>query len=197
MIAFNTKPRWRVPCALGRSGWMPAVEGTSAAGIRLGGDRERRVLMFTSLRATAWKVVLVVLVGGGLAAGVAMASSAGARATSPPTVDHQLCYSASGADAKIPSGVRLIRARTRPEGLCAENRSQGAVALQPGGEDPADRQGLPDHQPQCRLACFTITAGKASVTQCRGEQPVGEHDPCIRPAQPAMRGIVERSDWPA
>src|SRR6516225_10114414 len=50
----------------------------------------------------------VVLLGAsGVVAGVATAS-ASPRAAAPPPVDHQLCYSASGPNFKIPAGVRLI-----------------------------------------------------------------------------------------
>lgn len=115
--------------------------------------------MFTSLRATAWKVVLVVLVGGGLAAGVAMASSAGARATSPPTVDHQLCYSASGAAFKIPSGVRLIN-QFSPKGFVPKIDPKVLLHCNPVEKILPTGKAFPITNPNAHLACFTITAPK-------------------------------------
>jgi hypothetical protein len=113
-----------------------------------------------SLRATAWKVALVVLVGGGLAAGVTMASSAGARATAVPPVDHQLCYSASGAPFKIPSGVRLIN-QFSPNGFVPKINPNVVWHCNPVQKTLPTGKSYPITNPNAHLACFTITPPKA------------------------------------
>lgn len=115
--------------------------------------------MRMSLRATAWRVALVVLVGGGLAAGVTMATSAGARVTTPPPVDHQLCYSASGA-FKIPSGIRLIN-QFSPKGFVPKINSKVAWHCNPAEKILPSGKLYPITDPNAHLACFTITPPKA------------------------------------
>src|SRR5690349_16153717 len=115
-----------------------------------------------SLRATASKVALIVLVGGGLAAGVAMASSAGARVTAPPPVDHQLCYSASGA-FKIPSGVRLIN-QFSPSGFVPNIHPRVVWHCNPVQEALPSGKSFPLTTRIAHLACFPITPAKTQQT---------------------------------
>ncbi|HZO80046.1 MAG TPA: hypothetical protein VFB39_18575 [Solirubrobacteraceae bacterium] len=112
-----------------------------------------------SLRATACKVALVVLVGGGLAAGVAMASSAGARPTAAPPVDHQLCYSATGA-FKIPPGVRLIN-QFSPNGFVPKINPKVVWHCNPVQKTLPSGKSFPITNRIAHLACFTITSPKA------------------------------------
>lgn len=112
-----------------------------------------------SLRATARKVALVVLVGGSLATGVAMASSAGARATAPPPVDHQLCYHASGA-FKVPSGVRLIN-QFSPKGFVPKINPKVVWHCNPVQKTLPTGKSFPITNRIAHLACFTITPAKA------------------------------------
>lgn len=119
--------------------------------------------MSISLRVTAWKVGLVALGGGGLAAGVAAASSAGAPTATPPPVDHQLCYSASGAPFNIPTGVRLVN-QFSPKGFAPRISSQLVAHCNPVSKTLPDGKVFKITNPAAHLACFPITAPKKQPT---------------------------------
>ena len=154
--------------------------------------------MSKSFRASTVRLALVgavvVLGAGGTVAGVAAASP---RVTGPPPVDHQLCYTASGPNFKIPVG-RAADRPVQPERLRAGHRQPGGGALQPGGEDPADRAGFPDHEPERPPGMFQhqATVDPAHADRA-GHQPVRHRDPHPWPAEPALRAVLEEPDRPA
>jgi hypothetical protein len=109
------------------------------------------VLMSMPLRATGLKVGLVVLGVGGLAAGVAAASSG----STPPPVDHQLCYTASGAPFKIPTGVRL-KDQFSPNGFVPRINPSLVLHCNPVAKTVPTHV-VPITNPAAHLACFPIT----------------------------------------
>ena len=115
--------------------------------------------MFMSLRVTAWKVALVVLVGGGLAAGCGGVLG-GARVTAVPTVDHQLCYRASGAPFRIPLGVRFDN-QFSPNGFVPKINSNVLLHCNPVEKILPTGKLYPITHPNAHLACFTITPPNA------------------------------------
>jgi hypothetical protein len=105
----------------------------------------------------------VVLLGaGGLAAGVATAS-ASPRAPAPPPVDHQLCYSASGPNFKIPAGVRLID-QFSPNGFVPAIVNPAVVHCNPVEKILPTGQIFPITNPNAHLACFKITPPSTQPT---------------------------------
>ena len=121
--------------------------------------------MSKSLRASSMRLALVgavVLLGaGGVAAGVATAS-ASPRAT-PPPVDHQLCYTASGPNFKIPAGVRLID-QFSPNGFVPAIVNPAVVHCNPVEKILPTGQIVPITNPNAHLACFKITPPSTQPT---------------------------------
>ena len=113
--------------------------------------------MSKSFRASTVKLalvgVVVVLGAGGTVAGVAAASAVTHRA--PPPVDHQLCYTASGPNFKIPSGVRLID-QFSPNGFVPTIVNPAVVHCNPVEKILPTGQVFPITNPNAHLACFNI-----------------------------------------
>ncbi len=119
-----------------------------------------------SLRASTMRLALagaVVLLGaGGIAAGVATAS-ASPRVTAPPPVDHQLCYTASGPNFKIPAGVRLID-QFSPNGFVPAIVNPAVVHCNPVMKILPTGQVFKITNPNAHLACFNIKPPAAQPT---------------------------------
>ncbi len=122
--------------------------------------------MSKSLRASTMRLALagaVVLLGaGGIAAGVATAS-ASPRVTAPPPVDHQLCYTASGPNFKIPAGVRLID-QFSPNGFVPAIVNPAVVHCNPVMKILPTGQVFKVTNPNAHLACFNIKPPAAQPT---------------------------------
>jgi hypothetical protein len=116
--------------------------------------------MSLSLHATAVKLGLVaavvVLAGGGVAASVAAAPATVRHTASVPPVDHQLCYSASGTQFKIPQGVRLIN-QFSPKGFAPKISPVLTVHCNPVAKTLPTGKLFPITNPNAHLACFPIT----------------------------------------
>ena len=110
--------------------------------------------MSNSFRASTARLALVgavaVLGAGGMAASVAVASP---RVTAPAPVDHQLCYTASGPNFKIPAGVRLID-QFSPNGFVPTIASPAVVHCNPVEKIFPTGQVFPITNPNAHLACF-------------------------------------------
>ena len=161
--------------------------------------RARRGFMSISFRATAVRLAVVataiVLAGGGAAASWAMSRPKAGTAAAPPPVDHQLCYSASGTYFKIPSGVRLIN-QFSPKGSCRRSVQPGPCTATRCRRPcrPARSSRSPTQMPTW---CASGSAPPTAQRHCGGHQPVRQRDPGSRPAQPAVRAVVEEPDRPA
>jgi hypothetical protein len=90
------------------------------------------------------------------AASTAVASTAASRPLAAPTVDHQLCYTASGTGFKIPSGV-LLKNQFSPSGFVPTITSM-VIHCNPVVKTLPTGQMFPITNPNAHLACFTITA---------------------------------------
>jgi len=122
--------------------------------------------MSKSLRASTVRLTLagaMVLLGvGGVAAGVATAS-ASPHVTAPPPVDHQLCYTASGPNFKIPPGVRLID-QFSPNGFVPAIVNPAVVHCNPVQKILPTGQVFKITNPNAHLACFNIKPPSAQPT---------------------------------
>ena len=116
------------------------------------------------LRRIALMIVpAAVLLGvGGLAAGTATAGITAAphhRAhtgqATPPPVDHQLCYNASGNQFQIPSGIRLIN-QFSPNGFIPVITPTATVHCNPV-QKTAKGVVYPITNPNAHLACYPIS----------------------------------------
>jgi hypothetical protein len=94
-------------------------------------------------------------------AGVASASAS--RAAAAPTVDHQLCYSASGTHFKIPQGVRLIN-QFSPNGFVPTIGAALVLHCNPVAKTLPTGKVFPITNPNAHLGCFPITAPTAQPT---------------------------------
>jgi hypothetical protein len=110
------------------------------------------------VRATWWKVAVVVLACAGVAAGVAVASSA----STPPPVDHQLCYTVSGGTFKIPTGVRLQN-QFSTDGFTPQINPKAVLHCNPVVKTVQGRQ-FPITNPNAHLACFQIHSSTTQPT---------------------------------
>jgi hypothetical protein len=113
--------------------------------------------MSLSLRATATKFILaaavVVLATGGTVAGVAAASASGRVASA--TIDHQLCYPATGIGFRIPTNV-VLKNQFSPNGF-KPRISKVAYHCNPVEKILQTGQIFPITNPNAHLLCFTIT----------------------------------------
>ena len=135
--------------------------------------------MSISARVTSW-VALVGVASGGLAAGVAAASSA----STPPPVDHQLCYTVSGGSFKIPSKVTL-KNQFSTQGFAPKINPNLVLHCNPVVKTLPSGQRFPITNPNAHLACFVITpptkqpTPTVTVTNQFGSA-------VLRPAQPNL-----------
>jgi len=113
----------------------------------------------TALRPTWLTVVLaataVVTIASGTIAGVAAASPS-RPTTTPPPVDHQLCYTASAASFQIPSGV-VLKNQFSPNGF-TPTISSLAIHCNPVQKTLPNGQVFPITNPNAHLACYPISA---------------------------------------
>jgi hypothetical protein len=112
--------------------------------------------MFQTFRPAATRAALsaalVVLAGGGMVGGVAVAS---ASAKPAPPLSHQLCYLASGTGFKVPSGVTLKNA-LNPAGF-KPTIGKAALHCNPVAKTVSGKV-FPITNPAAHLACLAITA---------------------------------------
>ena len=118
------------------------------------------------LRGRARAVGVVVLGGCFLLAGIAASSSSGARKAY--TVDHQLCYTASGKFLKVPTGpVRLIN-QFVPNGFVPKINPTLVAHCNPVQKTVDTPSGLKTYKitnPAAHLGCFLIT--EATQKKCK------------------------------
>jgi hypothetical protein len=118
------------------------------------------MLLTSTARRLALAGTVVVLGVGGTAAGVAAASSSHApakapRVTAPPPVDHQLCYTATTAQFKIPAGIRLID-QFSPNGFVPTIAKTAVIHCNPVEKILPTGQIFKITNPNAHLACFQI-----------------------------------------
>jgi hypothetical protein len=75
--------------------------------------------------------------------------------TAPPPVDHQLCYSASGTQFKIPRGVKLVN-QFSTAGFVPAIGSALVLHCNPVQKTLPDGQVFKITNPNAHLACFRI-----------------------------------------
>ena len=121
------------------------------------------------LRRRTWKGGLAVLCGVCITAGVAAATSSGARAGYPP-VDHQLCYTVSEGKFAQPAGSKVILINQfSPNGFKPILQTKVAFHCNPVIKTihtPAGNKVYKVTNPRAHLAClpFTLPAGTTVST---------------------------------
>jgi hypothetical protein len=92
-----------------------------------------------------------------IAAAAFAAATVRASSTAAPPVDHQLCYAASGAFTKVPTGVRLID-RFNPKGFVPQISGKAGLLCNPVAKTLPTGQVYGITNPAAHLVCFPITA---------------------------------------
>ncbi len=123
--------------------------------------------MSMSFRAVALRLAVVaaavVLGGVGVAASWAMSRPKAGTTVAAPTVDHQLCYSASGTHFKIPAGVKLVN-QFSPKGFVPKISSTLTVHCNPVKKTLPSGKAFPITNPNAHLACYAITPPSTQPT---------------------------------
>jgi hypothetical protein len=135
----------------------------SQAGKPRPGRRLKMTILLAASAAAGLTLAGVTIAGVAASAAPRTAGSASPRATAPPPVDHQLCYTASGTQFKIPAGVRLVN-QFSPNGFVPKISPGLVVHCNPVAKTLPTGKVFPITNPNAHLACFTIAAPTAQPT---------------------------------